>query len=70
MTKFEPIKEKEYMVTDECFWKKLSKEEMETYNPYDKNRLPHGVGLIDVETGTMVNLLSGSIIKIVKSRES
>lgn len=65
--KFKPLKDKEYIVTDQCFWQPLSKEEMDNYNPYDKTRMPHGIQLIDKETGTVVNLISGSIIKVVKS---
>ena len=67
--KFTPIKDKEYILTDECFWKPLSDEERNEYNPYDKTRMPHGVNLIDKDTGTIVNLLSGSIIKVIKARE-
>lgn len=66
--KFIPIKDKEYIITDQCFWQGLTEEEKKQYNPYDKKRAPHGVQLVDPDTGTIVNLLSGSIIKIVKSK--
>lgn len=65
--KFDPVNEKEYIVTDQCFWQPLTDEEREAYNPYDKNRLPHGITLVDPETGTTVNLLSGSRIKVIKA---
>lgn len=64
--KLKPIENKEYILTDQCFWEQ---EPPENYNPYDKTRKPHGIQLVDIETGTVVNLLSGSIIKVVKSPE-
>jgi hypothetical protein len=66
--KFTPKKEKEYVVSDQCFWQELTPEECEAYNPYDKKRMPHLIQLMDVETGTIVNLPSGSVIKVIKYR--
>lgn len=65
--KFIPVDGKEYLVTDQCFWKVLK--HPEKYNPYDKTRAPHSIQLVDQDTGTVVNLPSGSIIKIVKYNE-
>lgn len=66
--KFTPLPDREYVVTDQCFWAMMTDEERNNYNPYDKDRAPHAIQLIDVKTGTVVNLLSGSIIKIVKAK--
>lgn len=60
-----PRKDKEYLVTDSCFWEETPHEE---YNPYDKKRAPHSIELVDVQTGSIVQLNSGSIIKIIKAR--
>lgn len=68
MKKFIPNKDREYIVTDQCYWQTLSEKEQRQYNPYSTNRMPHGIQLIDKETGTIVNLLSGSIIKVIKSK--
>ena len=65
--KYTPQQDKEYILTDQCYWQQLSSEEQEAYNPYDSNRAPHGVSLVDPETGTIVNILSGSIIKVIKT---
>lgn len=62
--KFQPINDKEYMLTDSCYFVANPPSD---YNPYDKKRTPHGIQLVDVKTGTIVNLLSGSIIKVIKS---
>lgn len=67
--KFNPIDGKEYILTDQCYWKQMTDVEREAYNPYDKDRAPHGIQLVDRETGTVVNLLSGSIVKIIKSAQ-
>lgn len=67
-SKFEPVPNKEYILTDQCYWNQLSEEEKMKYNPYDKTRAPHGIQLVDPENGTIVNLLSGSIIKVIKSK--
>lgn len=58
-----PVKEKEYMITDQCFWKIHPRKD---YNPLDPERSPHSISLVDVATGTLVQLESGSIIKVVK----
>lgn len=62
-----PIPKKQYLVTDQCFFKPLKHPEL--YNPYDKNRAPHSIQLVDQETGTIVNLPSGSIIEVIKYNE-
>jgi len=59
-----PRKDKEYLVTDSCFWEENPPEE---YNPYDKKRAPHSLQIVDIQTGTVVQLNSGSTIKIVKA---
>lgn len=64
--KFTPREDKEYVLTDSCYFQQSPSLD---YNPYDKERSPHGVQLVDVKTGTVVNLLSGSVIKIIKSRK-
>lgn len=69
-SKFKPRKGKRYIVTDQCFWQQLTDEERKAYNPYDKKRAPHGIQLVDAETGTVVNLLSGSIVEIVDAKGS
>lgn len=63
--KFKPLPEKEYIITDECYWEMNPPK---NYNPYDKTRKPHAVSLVDPETGTVVRLKSGSIIKVVKAK--
>ena len=62
--KFKPIKHREYMLTDQCMWEP---EPGLDYNPYDNARKPHILELVDKETGTVVHLKSGSIIRIVKA---
>lgn len=57
-----PIVDKEYVVTDECYWISNAPED---YNPYDKTRKPHAVSIVDIDTGTVVLLKSGSIIKVI-----
>jgi len=62
--KFTPKKDKAYLLTDQCMW------EMHTdgdYNPYDEKRKPHVLQLVDPVSGTIVNLKSGSLIKIIKA---
>lgn len=66
--KFTPLPGKRYIVTDSCYWETLSDEEKAKYNPYDKERAPHSVQLVDQETGTIVNLASGSIIQIIEAK--
>lgn len=58
-------KEKEYIVTDQCWFEEHG---IENYNPYDRTRKPHAVTLVDVETGTIVLLYSGSKVKITEMR--
>lgn len=67
--KFDPIPGKRYLLTDSCYWNNLTDEQKQEYNPYDKSRTPHGVQLVDIETGTIVNLKSGSVIQIVEAKE-
>lgn len=70
INKFKPVKDKEYIVTDQCGWERLTEDEQCDYNPYDKSRKPHAIQLVDQDTGTVVELESGSIVKIVMARES
>jgi hypothetical protein len=65
--KFMPLRKKRYMVTDQCFWMTHPPKD---YNPLDPSRAPHAVQLVDVETGTVVNLHSGSIIQVIDPNES
>lgn len=58
-----PILEKEYLLTDSCFWRDVNPEE---YNPLDSNRKPHHVEVVDVKTGSVAHIPSGSIIKVIK----
>ena len=67
MSKFQPVKGREYIVTDQCFWEKLGEKERKMYNPYEKDRAPHSIQLVCAETGTIVNLTSGSRVIIVKA---
>lgn len=62
--KFLPVKDKEYIVTDQCMWEC---EPHKDYNPYDIKRKPHAIHLVDKETGTIVLLYSGSVVKISKA---
>lgn len=51
---------KRYIVTDSCFF----------YEPKKKRgRSPHVIELVDVETGNVKKLKSGSVIKIVRERK-
>jgi hypothetical protein len=68
-SKFVPQKKKRYLVTDQCFWEKLTDEEKKAYNPYDTTRAPHSVELVDVETGTVVHLPSGSVVEVIEYHE-
>jgi hypothetical protein len=56
----------EYLVTDQCFWQQMTPKEQQEYNPYDPKRAPHAITLVDPKNGTLINLPSGSIIKVVK----
>ena len=62
--KFIPKKDKEYLLTDQCMWEM---EAGDDYNPYDNKRKPHVLQLVDPISGTIVNLKSGSLIKIIKA---
>jgi hypothetical protein len=64
--KFAPLPEKRYLVTDQCFW---MTNKPKNYNPLDPKRAPHSIQLVDVETGTIVNLQSGSIIKVIEAKQ-
>lgn len=66
--KFDPEKGRQYLLTDQCFWEQFTPEEREKYNPYDKKRSPHSIQLVCLETGTIVNLKSGSIITVIESK--
>lgn len=65
--KFMPRAEREYIVTDSCFFEV---EPPENYNPHDPKRSPHSIQLVDKESGTVVNLPSGSVIKVVSIYEA
>lgn len=69
-TKFDPVVGRKYLVTDQCFWEQLTDKERLKYNPYDGKRLPHSIQLVCLETGTIVNLASGSIISVHKANQS
>jgi hypothetical protein len=55
-----------WLVTDHCFYEKPAK----GYNEHDKKRGPHMVQVVDLDSGTVVELTSGSIVKIVKLRKT
>lgn len=63
---FNPVKDKEYLVTDQCLF---MQEPPKEYNPLDPERAPHVVQLVDVATGSIVNLRSGSIIKVISVKK-
>lgn len=63
--KTKPQKKKRYMLTDFCFWEQNPPPD---YNPLDPNRKPHAVQLVDVETGTVALLKSGSIIEVIEPK--
>lgn len=60
--KWSPQTDREYIITDSCFWETNPPED---YNPHDHKRAPHSIQLVDTDSGTMVNLPSGSVIKVV-----
>lgn len=62
--KFEAQFDKAYIVTDSCFWKKNPSKD---YNISDPNRLPHAIELVDMVSGTVVYLPSGSVIKVISA---
>ena len=57
-----PQKDKEYILTDDCFWDSNPPQD---YNIFDPKRKPHAVSLVEKDTGTVVMLKSGSIIKVI-----
>ncbi len=67
-SKFTPLPDRRYIVTDQCYWETMTEEERAAYNPFDKKRTPHYLQLVDAETGTIVNLPSGSVIRVVEPR--
>lgn len=60
--KHKPLQEKRYMLTDQCFWEQNPPKD---YNPLDPKRTPHAVTLVDVDSGSIVILKSGSIIQVI-----
>lgn len=64
--KHKPLKRKRYLLTDQCFWEQHPPPD---YNPLDPKRTPHAVSIVDVDTGTVVILNSGSIIEVIESYE-
>lgn len=54
---------RKYIVTDDCSFEKLK-----NYPNKNKKRNPHFVTLVDIETGTVIELKSGSIINIVREK--
>lgn len=63
--KFKPVEQREYLVTDQCLYEQEPPKE---YNPNDPKRAPHVIQLVETETGTIVNLKSGSIVRIVSAK--
>ena len=59
------LKNKAYVLTDQCFWNTNPSKD---YNPLDPNRKPHSVTIVDVETGSIAMLKSGSIIKVLEAK--
>ena len=54
------MSKKVYMVTDQCFYEEP---EGKDYNP-DNRRKPHHISVVDLETGTIRQIKSGSVITI------
>lgn len=48
---------KKYIITDNCYWYKNK-----------KKRSPHFVEILDLETGSIKQLKSGSIIQVIKEK--
>lgn len=63
--KFNPVAGRKYLVTDQCLYEQ---EPAADYNPLDPSRARHIVQLVDVESGTIVNLMSGSVVQIVEAK--
>lgn len=57
-----PFADKEYLITDDCFWQQNPPK---NYNVLDPKRTPHFITVVDVKTGSVVRLHSGSIIKVI-----
>lgn len=64
--KYQPVEEREYIVTDTCMYDPDAGDE---YNPLDTERAPHILQCVDRESGTVVHLKSGSVIKVIKANE-
>jgi hypothetical protein len=62
--KFNPVAGRRYLVTDQCLYQE---EPAADYNPLDPHRSRHIVCLVDVSSGTIVHLMSGSTIEIVQA---
>lgn len=60
--KVKPLSNREYVLTDQCFWNENAPAD---YNQLDPNRKPHGITLVDKENGSIVFLESGSTIKVI-----
>jgi len=54
---------KEFLLTDQCFFEENGGGE--NYNP-DLARKPHAVTVVDIVTGTIRLIKSGTIISIIK----
>jgi hypothetical protein len=63
--KFNPVAGRRYLVTDQCLYEQ---EPPADYNPLDPNRARHMVQLVDMESGTIVNLMSGSTVEIIEAK--
>lgn len=55
-----------FMLTDQCFYQEDNNEK--DYNP-DNRRKPHAISVVDIDTGTIRLIKSGSMIKVVKDAE-
>ncbi len=53
-------------MTDQCLYQQ---EPPADYNPLDPSRARHIVQLVDINSGTIVNLMSGSIVRIVEAKK-
>ncbi len=61
--KLQSLEGREFMLTDQCWFQEENNDK--DYNPDDR-RKPHMTAAIDLETGTVRMVKSGSIIRIVK----
>jgi hypothetical protein len=64
--KFNPVAGRRYFVSDQRLYEQ---EPPANYNPLDPYRTRHIVQLIDIDSGTILNLMSGSIVEIVKAKK-